>query len=106
MNKITKVGLLSLITIVQALTLVGGFIAYEQMSETMTRLKWDYKVLYEETHDLIIDFGLNPNPFAPLIPLVLFGLFLTVVLLIDQVRHRNAENRDIRENSNLKKSLD
>jgi hypothetical protein len=97
MNKITKVGLLSLIAIVQTLTLVGGFIAYEQMSETMTRLKWDYKVLYEETHDLIIDFMPNPNPFAPLIPLVLLGLFLTVVLLVDQVRHRNAENRDVRE---------
>lgn len=97
MNKITKVGLLSLIVIVQTLTLVGGFLAYEQMSETMTRLKWDYKVLYEETHDLIIDFMPNPNPFAPLIPLVLFGLFLTVVLLVDQVRHKNAENRDVRE---------
>jgi hypothetical protein len=97
MNKITKAGLLSLIAIVQALTLAGGLIAYEQMSETMTRLKWDYKVLYEETHDLIIDFMPNPNPFAPLIPLVLFGLFLTVVLLVDQVRHKNAENRDARE---------
>jgi len=97
MNKTTKVGLLSLIAIVQVLTLVGGFIAYEQMSETMTRLKWDYKVLYEETHDLIIDFMPNPNPFAPLIPLVLLGLFLTVVLLVDQVRHKTAENRDVRE---------
>jgi len=106
MNKITKVGVLSLITIVQALTLIGGFIAYEQMSETIWRLEMNYKVLYEETHDLIIDFGLNPNPFAPLIPLVLLGLFLTVVLLVDQVRHGNAENRDIKENSNLKTSLD
>jgi hypothetical protein len=92
MNKITRVGLLSLIAIVQVLTIVGGFIAYEQMFETMSRLQWDYKVLYEETHDFIIDSGLIPNPFAPLLPLVLLGLFLTVVLLIDQLRHRNAEN--------------
>jgi hypothetical protein len=38
--------------------------------------------------------------------LVLLGLFLTVVLLIDQVHHKNAENRDTRENSNLKTSFD
>jgi len=93
MNKITKAGLLSLIAIVQALTLVGGFIAYEQMSQTIWRLEMDYKVLYEETHDLLITFGLTPNPFAPLIPLVLLGLFLTVVLLVDQVRHKNLANR-------------
>ena len=93
MNKITKVGLLSLIAIVQALTLVGGFIAYEQMSQTVWRLEMDYKALYEETHDLIIDFMPNPNPFAPLIPLVLLGLFLTAVLLVNQVRHKNSANR-------------
>jgi hypothetical protein len=101
MNRTTKVGLLSLIVIVQVLTIVGGFIAYEQMSETISRLEWDYKVLYEETHGLIIDdFIIIPNPFAPLFPLGLLGLFLTLVLLIDQVRHKNAEN------SNLKTSFD
>jgi len=92
MNKIAKVGLLSLIAIVQVLTIVGGFVAYEQMSETMSRLQLDYKELLQETQGIIIDFGSFPNPFAPLLPLVLLGLFLTVVLLIDQLRHRNAEN--------------
>lgn len=93
MNKITKVALLSLIAIVQVLTIAGGFIAYEQMSETMWKLMWDYKELYEQTHpEVIIDCGPVPNPFAPFIPLVLLGLFLTVVLLIDEVRHKNAEN--------------
>jgi len=106
MNKITKVGLLSSIAIVQVLTIVGRFIAYEQMSETMSKLMWDYKKLYEETHGIIIDYGLIPNPFAPLFPLVLLGLSLTVVLLIDEVRHKNAENRNIRENKNLKTSFD
>jgi hypothetical protein len=105
MNKITKVGLLSLIAIVQMLTIVGGFIAYEQMYETVSKLMWDYKNLYEETHGVIIDYGLIPNPFAPLFPLILLGLFLTVVLLIDQIRHKNAENRNIKENNNLKTSF-
>ena len=106
MNRITRVGLLSLIAIVQVLTIVGGFIAYEQMSETVSRLEWKYKELYLETHGVHIDYGLTLNPFAPLFPLVLSGLFLTAVLLIDQVRHRNAENINIRENSNLKTSFD
>ncbi len=96
MNKITKLGLLSLIAITQTLTLIGGFIAYEQMSEAMARLRWDYKVLLEETHGgLIVDYMIDPNPFAPLIPLVLLGLFLTLVLIADQLSHRKAENKDI-----------
>ena len=92
MNRNIKVGLLSLIVTVQALTLVGGFIAYEQMSETMHRLELNIKELLEEAYPDLRDgpgSGLSPpNPFAPLIPLVLLGLLLTLVLLIDQVRHR------------------
>jgi len=92
-NKVTKTGLLSLIAVVQVLVIVGGFIAYEQMSDTMWKLMMDYKQLYEETHDgPIIDYGAVPNPFAPLFPMVLLGLTLTVVLLVDEVRHKNAEN--------------
>ncbi len=81
-----RVGLLSLIALVQVLTIVGGFIAYQQMSERYYELLWDYKKLYEEAGGLIIDFGIAPNPFAPLLPLVLFGLFLTIVLLVDEVK--------------------
>ncbi len=92
MNRITRVRLLSLIAIVQVLTIVGGFIAYEQMLETISRLRQDYTELLWETHGVIIEYGLYPpNPFAPLFPLVLLGLFLTAVLLVDQVRHRNAK---------------
>jgi len=89
MNRLTSVGLLSLIAVVQVLTLVGGFMAYQQMSETTSGLERMYVELYRETHeaDLWVTFGLTPDPFAPLIPLVLLGLFLTVVLLVDQVRH-------------------
>jgi len=90
MNKIIQVGLLSLIIITQSLTVVGGFFAYRQMSGTILELEAEYKKLYEETHGGIIDFGLNPNPFAPLVPLVLLGLLLTLVLLIDQIRYKKA----------------
>jgi hypothetical protein len=89
MNRIARVVLLSLIAMMQVLTLVGGFIAYEQMSGAMWKLQMDYKALYEETHDLIIDYGLIPSPFSPLIPLILLGLFSTAVLLIDQLADKN-----------------
>jgi hypothetical protein len=92
MNKITKVGLLSLIAIVQVLTIVGGFIAYQQMSEILWKSMSAYAELLWETGGRHIDYGGVPNPFAPIFPLVLLGLFLTVVLLIDEVRHKNAEN--------------
>jgi len=96
MNKITKVWLLSLIAIVQALTLVGGFIVYEQMSETISRLDRNYHELLWETYPwLRMGPGLPPpDPFAAL-PLVLLGqflftgLFLTVGLLINELHHKN-----------------
>ena len=81
-----RVGLLSLIALMQVLTIVGGFIAYQEMSDRYWKLSWAYKKLYEEHNELIIDFGIAPNPFAPLLPLVLFGLFLTIVLLVDEVK--------------------
>ena len=90
MNKIIKVGLLSLIAMTQTLALIGGFFAHKQMSGTILELEAEYKKLFEETHGGIIDFGLIPNPFAPLVPLVLLGLLLTLLLLVDQVRRRNA----------------
>ena len=81
-----RVAVLSLIALMQVLTIVGGFIAYEEMSGKYHKLQWDYKVLLDETGEVITDFGVTPNPFAPLLPLVLFGLFLTVVLLVDEVK--------------------
>ena len=83
-----RLGLLSLMALVQVLTIVGGFFAYEEMSGRYHRLLWDYKVLLEETGELIIDFAIPPNPFAPLFFLVLFGLILTIVLLADEVKGR------------------
>lgn len=72
----------------QILTIIGGFFAYEQMSDTLSKLQWDYKELVEKTEGVIIDFFLNPNPFAPLLSLVLLGLLLTIVLLVDEIRHK------------------
>jgi len=89
MNKTMKVGLLCLIAIVQVSTIVGGFFAYEEMSERYWKLMYDYVTLFEETRGLHITPGLITNPFAPLLPLVLLGLFLTIVLLIDEVRRKN-----------------
>ena len=88
MSKFTKIVLLLLIGIVQMLTIIGGFFAYKQMSDMLWKLRMDYKELYEKTGDLIITYGWIPNPFAPLIPLVLLGLFLTIVLLVDEIRHK------------------
>jgi len=87
-----KVGLLSIVAIVQVSTIVGGFIAYQQMYGMLWSHMMAYKKLLEETGGPIIDYAPVPNPFAPLLPLALLGLFLTIVLLFDEVRHKNVEN--------------
>ena len=81
-----KVVLLSLIAVVQISTIVGGFFAYREMSQMLWKSLMAYKELVEETGGLIIDFGLIPNPFAPLLPLVLLGLFLAIVLLVLELK--------------------
>jgi hypothetical protein len=43
-----RVGLLSLIVLVQGLTIVGGFMAYQQMSERYTRLQLSIEELLRE----------------------------------------------------------
>ena len=91
MNRSIKAGLLCLIAIVQVSTIVGGFFAYQHMSDMLWKLALDYKELVEETEGIIIDYGLFPNPFAPLLPLVLFVLVSTIVLLVDEVRRKNAK---------------
>jgi len=93
-SKFTKIVLLSLIATVQVLTIIGGFFAYEQMSDMLRKLQWDYKKLVEKTGGRIIDYGLIPNPFAPLLPLVLLSLFLTIVLLVDEIRRKPEARAD------------
>jgi len=92
MKSILKVGLLSLIAILQVLIIVAGFFAYQQMYEMLWKSMLAYKELVEETGGPIIDYGLIPNPFAPIVPLIVLCLFLTIVLLIDEIRHKSAEN--------------
>jgi uncharacterized protein YneF (UPF0154 family) len=88
MSRFTKIVLLLLIGIVQMLTIIGGFFAYEQMSDMLWKSLGDYNELLWETGGRHIDYGLIPNPFAPLLSLVLLGLFLTIVLLVDEIRHK------------------
>ena len=84
-----RVGLLLLIALVQVLTIAGIIIGYREMFDRLWKSTIAYKKLYEETHpQIIIDFRPLPNPFNPVYLLVLFGLFLTIVLLIDEVRRR------------------
>ena len=88
MSKFTKIMLLSLIAIVQMLTIIGGFFAYERMSGMLWKSMMNYYKLYRETGGREVIYGLIPNPFAPLLPLVLLGLFLTIVLLVDEICHK------------------
>jgi len=93
MNKIVKVGLLSLIAIVQVSIIFIQFFAYQEMSKRLSDLRWAYKELSEKIYpEIIIDFGIAPNPFVPLLPLALLGLFAAIVLLTDEVRHKHLEN--------------
>jgi hypothetical protein len=81
--------------IVQVLTLVSvhaGYVGYEEMTEAVYRLQDEIQELYRE-RNILIDYGPTPpNPFSPPYTLALLSLFFTVVLLVDQVHHRNVEN--------------
>jgi len=87
-----RVGLLSLIVLVQGLTIVVGFMAYQQMSERYTRLQLSIEELLREHFPGLYPpfWGIDtPNPFLPLLLLlVLFGASLTIVLLVDEVQGR------------------
>lgn len=95
MKRVARIGLLSLIAIVQVLTTVSvhaGYVGYEEMREAVYRLQDEIQELYRE-RNILIDYGPTPpNPFTPPFALALLSLFLTVVLLVDQVHHRNVEN--------------
>jgi len=68
LSKFTKIVLLLLIGIVQMLTIYAGFIWFREMFDA--------------------------NPFGSyILPLILLGLFLTIVLLVDEIRHKG-ENKN------------
>jgi len=63
------------------------------MCGMLWNLQVAYKELVEETGGPIIDYGLTPNPFTPLLPLVLLGLFSTIVLIIDEVPYKKNKEK-------------
>ena len=85
MNRMKAV-LLSLIIVVQISTIVGGFFAYREMSQMLLKSQMAYIELVEATGGRHVDFGLIPNPFAPLLPLVLLGFICAVVLLVLELK--------------------
>jgi hypothetical protein len=88
MKPMTKAGVLALIALMQVAVIGGVLAAYRQLSATLSRWQWEYKQLYEATHDLVIDFGIIPNPFLPWLGLLLLSFCGTLGLLIDQIQHR------------------
>jgi hypothetical protein len=88
MNRDMKLGMLLLIILFQALTIVGIFYAYGQLSNMHGKLALDYKKLYEETHGVIIDHGILLNSFSPFILLLFLSLSLTIAIIIDEIRQK------------------
>jgi hypothetical protein len=87
MKRNTKISLLFLITLLQALTIAGIYYAYEQMSNMYWKLAW--------AHDLSIDYGpFLPNPFSPFILLLFLSLSLTIALIIDEIRQKVSERAE------------
>lgn len=93
MNKKVKTSLLFSIVLLQILTIVGGFIAYKQMSDMYSELALSYKELYEERYGIIIDYGFTPNLLGLPFLLLLLCLFLTITLLIDETFKRESEQK-------------
>ena len=98
-----RVGLLSLIALVQVSTIVGGFFAYLEMSDRYWKLQFAYDELLRkyDPSGPWISYAMQGNPFVPIGFLVLFSLFLTIVLLVDEVRGRKRTNAKGGENVNV-----
>jgi len=52
------------------------------------KIKNPVERLPEHIYGLKGDYSIIPNPFAPLLPLVLLVLSLTIMLLVDEIRHK------------------
>jgi hypothetical protein len=90
MKRIAKVGFLSLIAVAQVLTIVGVHAGRRQMADAIYRYQDQIKELLWE-QGLFIDYGVVENPFNLPYALALLSLFLTVVLLADQVHSKNGD---------------
>lgn len=84
-----RIGLLSLTVLVQGLTLVGGYFAYVQMSDLYYGLRSDYTKLLADCLRLYPTWGPLPPTFMFISLLVLFSMFLTIMLLADELNGRN-----------------
>lgn len=91
MNWKMRVGVLSLVASLQVILIAGGFIAYQQMHNMLWNYMMLYKGLLEQTGGPIIDYVV-PNPFMPLVPIVTLSLFLTIVLIVDEIHQRKIGN--------------
>ena len=76
-------------TIAQAGTFVFAWCDHQQMSEMLWATRMNYKALALRADGRIIDFGLDPPLFAPVVLMFLVCLLLTIVLLADEVRRGN-----------------
>ena len=61
-----RVAVLSLIALVQVLTIVGGFIAYREMSDRYWKLLRGYEELTWKTEELWVTYAPLGNPFVPI----------------------------------------
>lgn len=52
------------------------------------KIKNPVERLPEHIYGLEGDYSIIPNPFTPLLPLVLLVLSLTIMLLVDEIRHK------------------
>lgn len=92
MNWKMRMGVLSLVASLQVILIADGFIAYQQMHNMLWSYMMLYKGLLEQTGGPIIDYGLLPIPFMPLVPIVTLSLFLTIVLIVDEIHQRKIGN--------------
>jgi hypothetical protein len=91
MKRIAKTGLLTLIAVAQVLTIVSVHAGRRQMADAIYRYQDEIQDLYRE-QNILIDYGITPNPFNLPYALALLSLVLTAVLLIDQVHFRSGDN--------------
>lgn len=80
--------LLCLIAIAQVGTFAFAWRDHQQTIEMLWTLRMDYKALVLRADGIIIDFGLDPPLFAPVVLMLLVCLLPTIVLLADEIRRQ------------------
>lgn len=78
--------LLCFVAMAQVGMLAFAWRDHQQTSEMLWILRWDYKALVLRADGLIIDYGLDPPLFAPVVLTFFVCLLSTIVLLADEIR--------------------